>query len=203
MDSAAILQSLLLNETPPEWLNYASQNLDLLLIDQANCEKKAASSAISLLYRNEHDRSYVKQLSRLAREELRHFELVVDQLHRQNVTYARLGPSRYAKQLHGWIRTNNANDRFVDQLLVAAMIEARSCERIEKLLGILDQELEDLYLRLHESEGRHFMVYVEFALKQTTRDVVLERLASLRSSEAELISRPDPDFRFHSGIPKA
>ena len=197
----AIVQSLLQGGTSQRWIDVALQNLPTLLVDQANCEKKAASTAISLLYRNERDTSMMRKLSHLAREELRHFELVVKELDRRGLEYAPLGPSRYAKRLHSWLRTDSIAMRQFDQLLVAAMIEARSCERIFALLSCLPQDLQKLYVRLYESESRHFFVYYNLAEKLAPDEFTEARLFDLRSIEWESINSPDPDMRFHSGIP--
>ena len=201
MNNPAIVQSLLQGPTPQAWVEQAVQHQDVLLVDQANCEKKAASSAIAMMYRNEHDPRYLNQLSRLAREELRHFEIVTTTMRKCGFLYSRLGPSRYAKALHQWVRTSGQVDRFVDQVLVAAMIEARSCERIGALVPALTGLVNELYVRLHESEGRHFHVYFELALTQADETHVLQRLDSLRELELTLIASDDPEFRFHSGIP--
>ncbi|MCY4656174.1 MAG: tRNA-(ms[2]io[6]A)-hydroxylase [Gammaproteobacteria bacterium] len=200
-ESPSIVQSILRGATPNAWVEYAVSHLDILLVDQANCEKKAASSAISLLYRNEHDPRYLRQLSRLAREELKHFELVVKALNEFGIEYQRLGPSRYAKNLHKWIRPSPANHRFLDQLLVAAMIEARSCERIGVLIPHFNGKLLKLYEQLHESEGRHFEIYLEFAAEVCGERELERRLAELREYEALQINSSDSEFRFHSGIP--
>lgn len=203
MNNPAIVQSLLQGPTPRAWVEHASRHQDVLLVDQANCEKKAASSAIAMMYRNEHEPTYLNRLSRLAREELRHFEIVTATMRKCDVAYQRLGPSRYAKGLHQWVRTTTQAERFVDQVLVAAMIEARSCERIGALVPTLDGVVKDLYVRLHESEGRHFYVYLELATSQIDLEQVLWRLESLRELEISLIERDDPIFRFHSGVPDA
>ena len=201
MNNPAVVQSLLRGPTPKAWVEHAVLHQDVLLVDQANCEKKAASSAIAMMYRNEHDPRYLNQLSRLAREELRHFEIVTTTMRKCDFPYRRLGPSRYAKGLHQWVRTTGQVERFVDQVLVAAMIEARSCERIGALVPALNGLVKELYVRLHESEGRHFGVYLELASTQTDETHILQRLDSLCELELALIESEDPDFRFHSGVP--
>ena len=201
MRNPAIVQSFIKRPTPQRWIEYALNHLDVLLVDQANCEKKAASSAISLMYRVEDHVDFLHRLSRLAREELRHFELVIDVIEANGSGYFKLGPSRYAKHLHAWVRADDSAKRLVDQLVVAAMIEARSCERIGTLIPHLKGSVRDLYTRLHESEGRHFEIYLEFAARQSGLDHVLERLDSLRHLDDDLIYGSDEDFRFHSGVP--
>ena len=198
MVSAAI-QSLLLCETPSAWLEEASHQLPVLLIDQANCEKKAAATAVSLLHRSSSDERFSLELSRIAREELKHLELVIKAIKREGISSQHLSAGRYAGALHAWI-SKREPARFIDQLLVCAMIEARSCERIGALLGILDGELRTLYEKLHDAEDRHFEFYVAKA-SALDSDYSEQRLASLCRLDADLISQPDHEFRFHSGVP--
>ena len=202
IDNPAIVQSLLLTPTPIAWVQYAVEHLDILLVDQVNCEKKAASAAVSLLFRNNLEHHQLDQLSRLAREELRHFEMVIKTMQTCGVVYRPLSASRYAKHLHNWIRHEGSNERLLDQLIVAAMIEARSCERIGALLPALSGPISDLYKRLHESEGRHFEVYMEFASSHAGISATLERFESIRTMESQLVQNEDSEFRFHSGLPK-
>ena len=109
--------------TPIEWVQAALRNIDLLLVDHANCEKKAASTAISLLYRYVEETSLLKQLSRLAREELRHFEQVVSVIESRRIEYVQLSASRYASRLHQLIRKKEPY-RMIDTLIVCAIVEA-------------------------------------------------------------------------------
>lgn len=196
---SAAIQSLVLCETPPAWLEEASRQLPVLLIDQANCEKKAAATAVSLLHRSGLDEPFLLELSRIAREELKHLELVMRAIRRQEISNRMLSAGRYAASLHTWI-SKREPARLVDQLLVCAMIEARSCERIGALLEILDGDLRTLYEKLHDAEDRHFEFYVAKAI--TIDSAYSEkRLASLSRLEADLVTQPDPVFRFHSGTP--
>ena len=130
--------------TPREWVQTALSNIDLLLVDHANCEKKAASTAISLLYRYVEETSLLKQLSRLAREELRHFEQVVSVIESRRVEYVQISASRYASRLHQLIRKEEPY-RMIDTLIVCAIVEARSCERFGCLIGNVEPQLSDLY----------------------------------------------------------
>lgn len=198
MVSAAI-QSLLLCETPSTWLEEASHQLPNLLIDQANCEKKAAATAVSLLHRSGADERFSLELSRIAREELKHLELVLKVIKRHGMNTRHLSAGRYARALHEWT-SKREPARLVDQLLVCAMIEARSCERIGALLAILKGDLRTLYEKLHDAEDRHFEFYVARAYALDP-DYCEERLASLSRLDAHLILQPDQEFRFHSGSP--
>lgn len=196
---SATIQSLLLCETPSAWLEEASRQLPVLLIDQANCEKKAAATAVSLLHRSGSDERFSLALSRIAREELKHLELVIKAIKREGLSARHLSAGRYAGALHAWMSKREPG-RFIDQLLVCAMIEARSCERIGALLEILDGDLRALYEKLHDAEDRHFEFYVAKA-SALDSDYCAERLASLCRLDAQLISEPDQEFRFHSGVP--
>lgn len=186
--------------TPHAWIQAAVSNVPTLLIDHANCEKKAASTALNLMYRYVDKTDLLKQLSKLAREELRHFEQVVDLMARRHLPYVHLSPSRYAGELHKLVRKQEPY-RLMDEMLVAAIIEARSCERFQQLSSHLDPELNEFYLSLLKSEARHFNVYMRMAHRYAADEGMQERLQSLLAAERQLIETPDESFRFHSGIP--
>ena len=141
--------------TPEAWLKSAISNADLLLIDHANCEKKAASTAMSLLYRYVEKPRLLQRLSRLAREELRHFEQVARVIEERGIAYRHVSASRYAGALKKMVRSHEPQ-RLVDTLLVASVIEARSCERFALLADVVDVQLAGLYRSLLDSEKRHF-----------------------------------------------
>lgn len=186
--------------TPRAWVDWALLNQDILLIDHANCEKKAASTALNLMYRYVGHHELLNKLSRLAREELRHFEQVIAIMKARGIDYPQLGASRYAAGLRGGVRTSEPG-RLVDTLLVGAIIEARSCERFAALAPELDDELAQFYNSLLKSESRHFMDYLSLARRLSSEEEVAGRLPSLLARERELIESPDAEFRFHSGIP--
>lgn len=165
-----------------------------------NSEKKAAATALNLMYRYvEHD-ELLHMLSKLAREELRHFEQVIALMKKQGVRYPQLSASRYAGELRKSVRKNEPG-RLVDTLLVGAIIEARSCERFACLVTVLDEELGAFYSSLLKSESRHFMHYLKFARKIAAKEEVEVRLALLLERERDLIVGSDLEFRFHSGVP--
>lgn len=171
----------------------------VLLIDHAHCEKKAAGTALSLLYRYVDRPRLLDKLSRLAREELRHFEQVLELMRAEGVEYAHLSASRYAGGLRALVRSGEP-DRLVDTLLVGAIVEARSAERFAGLAERFPDPLGRFYGRLLESEARHFKDYLDLARRyaETPFDGQLE---TLLDRERELIESPDPEFRFHSGVP--
>lgn len=183
--------------TPDAWFSQAADHLDELLIDHANCEKKAAGTALSLLYRYVDRPELLMTLSRLAREELRHFEQVHEFLERRDITYIHLSPSRYAGGLKDMARTEEPG-RLVDILVMGAVVEARSCERFLGLIDVLPADLAAFYEKLLDSEARHFEQYL--ALAERYADGPIEEVvAQMLARDAELITLPDQRFRFHSG----
>lgn len=183
--------------TPQTWIDNALENQDLMLIDHAHCEKKAASTALSLMYRYVDNSGLLNKMSRLAREELRHFEQVLGIMNRRNVVYDHLTPARYAAGLRQAVRAEDPG-RLVDVLIVGAIIEARSCERFAALAPFLDDALSDFYTSLLKSEARHYQDYLKLAV-QANGGPVEDRLAVFLAIEKELIESPDTEFRFHSG----
>jgi tRNA-(ms[2]io[6]A)-hydroxylase len=184
--------------TPQLWIDNALANPELLLIDHANCEKKAASTALNLMYRYVDNFDLLNKMSRLAREELRHFEQVIAIMKRRNIDYRQITASRYAVKLREAVRPNDP-DKLVDILIVGALIEARSCERFARLAPHLDEELKKFYVSLLRSEGRHFKDYLKLAETVASQQAVSERLAVFLAIEKQLIESPDSEFRFHSG----
>ena len=183
--------------TPDAWLDNALARLPTLLIDHANCEKKAAGTALGLLYRYVDKPPLLRKLSRLAREELRHFEQVLELMAGQGVDYIHLPPGRYASSLHR-LTSRQEPQRLVDSLLVGAIIEARSCERFQRLSEVAPAPLEGFYARLLESEARHFLDYLKLAERYADTPLT-PRLERFLAAEAALVTDPDSTFRFHSG----
>jgi tRNA 2-(methylsulfanyl)-N6-isopentenyladenosine37 hydroxylase len=187
--------------TPQAWVNKALDNLPTLLIDHAQCEKKAAATAMSLMHKHLHRPELLKKMSQLAREELLHFEQVVNLLQARGIAYENLSPARYAEGLRKAMRTSEEG-RFIDLLIIGAIIEARSCERFVALIPHLDQELAKYYRSLVKSEARHFEDYLMLA-ELYSSEPITERVVQLLQVEQELIESPDAQFRFHSGTPAA
>ena len=184
--------------TPEAWLKSAISNADLLLIDHANCEKKAASTAMSLLYRYVEKPRLLQRLSRLAREELRHFEQVARVIEERGIAYRHVSASRYAGALKKMVRSHEPQ-RLVDTLLVASVIEARSCERFALLADVVDVQLAGLYRSLLDSEKRHFDVYRQLALEYGDEKDVRAHIDVILEEENNFITTVDQEFRFHSG----
>ena len=184
--------------TPDRWVENALENQSLMLIDHANCEKKAASTALSLINRYTDNFDLLNKMSRLAREEMRHFEQVIALMKRRNIAYEHVSASRYAAGLRELVRTKDPH-KLVDVLIIGAFIEARSCERFAKLAPYLDAELEAFYQSLLKSEARHYQDYLRLA-KTVAGDISIEgRIAEIAQRERELVEQPDSEFRFHSG----
>ena len=194
-----LASSILLAPTPPAWVEAAASRWPELLLDHANCEKKAASTALALMFAYAEDRPLALALSRLAREELRHFAQVTRVMTALGVPFARQRPGRYAHGLRALLRTADPG-RKLDLLLISALIEARSAERFALLVPRLSPPLAHLYAELAASEARHFELYVGFA-KSAAPEQWAERLQGLGAREAELATAPDRTLRFHSGPP--
>ncbi len=188
--------------TPDEWVDEACRRIPELLLDHANCELKAASTALGFLYRYPDRTDLAQRMSRLAREELRHFEQVRSIMQDMNVLFDRLTASRYAGGLRTAVRDDEPH-KLLDLLLVGALIEARSCERFAKLAPHLPSKLGKFYNGLLASEARHFEHYIALAKTEceVSDDDIEARLTELKQLEANLITEPDPQFRFHSGTP--
>ena len=189
--------------TPEAWINEAGIRLPELLLDHANCELKAASTALGFIYRYPERAALASRMSRLAREELRHFEQVRKIMEERSIPFEHVSASRYAGSLRDAVRKNEP-DRLLDLLLVGALIEARSCERFAALVPHLPDDLSRFYAGLLDSEARHFEHYLDFAKSECDldNDAFDKRLNEFKALEAELISTPDEQFRFHSGTPK-
>jgi tRNA-(ms[2]io[6]A)-hydroxylase len=186
--------------TPPAWVDAAVADLPALLVDHANCEKKAASTALALIFSYPEDRTLAVALSRLAREELKHFEQVERLMKKLEVSHVRMKPGRYASELRKLVRTHDPK-RKLDLMIVHALIEARSCERFRLLSARLPEEVRELYAQLERSEARHFETYLDFAAREFDAEEIEARLDVIAAREAELATSADRELRFHSGPP--
>ena len=192
------IQAFLPCATPDQWLENALDNQALMLIDHANCEKKAASTALNLIYRYTDNFELLNKMSRLAREEMRHFEQVIAIMKRRNIAYQHISASRYAAGMREQARANDPG-KLVDMLVIGAFIEARSCERFARLAPYLDDELKAFYTSLLKSEGRHYQDYLKLAKKAAGDQGIEDRIALFAECEQRLIEQADTEFRFHSG----
>ena len=184
--------------TSPRWLAQVDAGLEDVLVDHAHCEKKAAGVAMNLLFSYVDHAELARAMTEIVVEELEHFRLVLDLLERRGIPFRKLQPSSYGQRLHERIRREEPG-KAVDRLLVAGLIEARSCERFSRLADhVSDPELRDFYRGLFESEARHHATYVRLACDFAPEDAVRDRLRWLAGEEAAIIAEGDPFPRMHS-----
>ncbi|MDB9949284.1 tRNA isopentenyl-2-thiomethyl-A-37 hydroxylase MiaE [Porticoccaceae bacterium] len=198
MSALTDIQAFLPCATPDRWIENALENQSLMLIDHANCEKKAASTALSLINRYTYNFELLNKMSRLAREEMRHFEQVIAMMKRRKIPYEHVSASRYAAGLRDLVRRDDPA-KLIDVLIIGAFIEARSCERFALLAPHLDAELETFYLSLLKSEARHYQDYLTLAKTVAGEESIEDRIDLVAQRERELIESADTQFRFHSG----
>nr|WP_105243955.1 tRNA-(ms[2]io[6]A)-hydroxylase [Psychrobacter sp. Marseille-P5312] len=186
--------------TTPDWVAAAIADLPLIIQDHANCEKKAAGTAMNLLFRYEFSYDLQRKLAQLIREEMLHYEQVLGIMNERGQEWRYLSAGRYAKGMLKHKRTYEPA-AMIDVLIIGAFIEARSCERFAALAEVInDERLAKYYRYLLKSESRHFEDYLALAQSLST-EAIDERVAFFREVEAELITSPDAELRFHSGSP--
>ena len=199
MDFMQAIRDFLGCSTPQAWIDEAIKDIPLLLQDHANCEKKAASTAMNLLFRYNDKQDLQEWLAQLAREELLHYEQVMEIMTKRGLRYTPITNARYAGSLRKHVRTYEPQ-HLIDILIIGAFVEARSCERFAAIAPFLDEELKRFYTFLLKSEARHFEYYLSLA-ERYSPEPITERIAFFRDKEAELILAPDTEIRFHSGVP--
>ena len=194
--------------TPQAWLDEALNHLDILMQDHANCEKKAAGTAMNLMFRYSFFTELQVKLAQLVREEMLHYEQVLDFMKKRGQEWQGLSAGRYAGALRKEIRTYEP-EALIDVLVIGAFVEARSCERFYALAPLVDDELGRYYRYLLKSESRHYEDYLALALDvaktaklKNPEEDIQARIEHIRKVEAELIATPDDLFRFHSGVPQ-
>lgn len=186
------------SSTPERWLQQVDQNLPEILIDHAHCEQKAASTAMDLMFDYVQHDDLCDCMSEIVREELEHFQMVRQLLKRRGIRFLGLKPGTYGRKLKELVRKLEPG-RAVDRLLIASLIEARSCERFAMLRDHLqDEELKAFYGGLFESEARHHATYVRLAELFASREEVEFRLQQLATEEAAIISEGCELPRVHS-----
>lgn len=185
-------------ETSPRWLSQVDDDLPSILIDHAHCEKKAAGTALNLIFHYVENRELCREMAYIVNEELEHFGMVLDLLAARGIRFRRLKPSSYGRKLNDLVRKQEPQ-KAVDRLLVAGLIEARSCERFHKLSEhVKDAELAAFYRGLFESEARHHTTYTRLAKDFAPEDVVMARLDELATAEAAIIDSGEALARMHS-----
>ena len=194
-------------DTPQAWLDEALNHLELLMQDHANCEKKAAGTAMNLMFRYSFFTDLQVKLAQLVREEMLHYEQVLELMNKRGQEWKALSAGRYAGELRKEIRTYEP-EALIDVLVIGAFVEARSCERFYALAPHVDEELGKYYRYLLKSESRHFEDYLALAKDVATtskmknpEEDIQSRIAHIREVEKQLILASDDTFRFHSGVP--
>lgn len=185
--------------TPDVWIQEALKQEEILLQNHCYLEQCAARNAIQLMFRCPDRPDVLSRMSKLAREELRHFEKVHELLTKRGYVYRILKPSRYAGMLNAEIRKTNPS-QLIDSLIVGAYIEARSCERFAVLAPHMDEEISTFFRSLLKSEARHFKDYLTLA-QNHSNEAIDERVAFFGAIERNAIESKDEQFRFHSGMP--
>lgn len=184
--------------SPDRWFSHVREHLDELLIDHAHCEKKAAGTAMNLLFAYVENEDLCREMTEIVEEELSHFHMVLKILKERGIAWRKIKPSDYGRKLNDLVRKQEPH-KAVDRLLVAAIIEARSCERFGILREQLaDKELAGFYDSLFESEARHHTTYVRLAKDFLPEEEVRTRLVELAEAEARIVAEGEPLPRMHS-----
>jgi tRNA-(ms[2]io[6]A)-hydroxylase len=186
------------SQTSARWLAQVDSDLESILIDHAHCEKKAAGTALNLIFAYVEDVELCREMAFIVNEELEHFQMVLDLLDRRGIRFRRLTPSSYGRELNDLVRKQEPQ-KAADRLLIAGLIEARSCERFHVLAEhVKDAELAEFYRGLFESEARHHTTYTRLAKHFAPEDVIMARLEELAAAEAAIIDRGEERPRMHS-----
>lgn len=186
------------SKTKERWLQQVDENLPEVLIDHAHCEKKAAGTALNLIFAYVENEELCREMTEIVNEELEHFHMVLDLLKRREIPFKRLKPSAYGRMLNDLVRKQEPQ-RAVDRLLVAGLIEARSCERFQSLAEhVEDAELSEFYQSLFESEARHHSTYTRLAYHFASKEEVAARLEELYAAEAQILEEGEAMPRMHS-----
>jgi len=184
--------------TSQAWIEQALANLDTILLDHSHCERKAAGVALNLMFRYPSSTQLVRTLTAIAQEELQHFEQVNQILEKRNIRLASLSPPPYGAGLRTQIQPQEPQ-RMLDALLVSALIEARSHERLGLLASHCPEpDLAKFYRGLMASEARHYGAYWVLAMTYYEREQVNHRLEELSCIESELLATLHPEPRIHS-----
>lgn len=186
-DAKAILRLQL--PTDPRWVNLAEKSLEEILTDHAYCEQKAATSCISLIQRYNEKEELVSALAPIVTEEWGHFRLVLAELQKRGLRLGRQRKDVYVNALGDFCQKGGSQEgRFLDQLLMMAMIEARSCERFKRLSeGLNDEYLRKFYRRFMESEAGHYTLFISLAETYVDKEKVAARWGQWLTRETEVM----------------
>jgi tRNA 2-(methylsulfanyl)-N6-isopentenyladenosine37 hydroxylase len=177
--------------TDPRWVDLAGKSLEDILTDHAFCEQKAATTCITLIQRYSDKEKLVNELSPIVTEEWGHFRLVLAELHKRGMKLGKQRKDAYVNQLLTFqAKGGHWEDRFLDQLLTMALIEARSCERFKRLSeGLDDRYLKSFYRRFMESEAGHYTLFIELSETYLPKDKVRRRWKEWLKFEAEVMQQ--------------
>ena len=175
--------------TDPRWVDLAAIQLDEILTDHAYCEQKAATTCISLITKNPEKELLVEELSPIVTEEWGHFRMVLAELKKRNLKLGRQRKDMYVNQLLQFQKKDGSpSERFLDQMLIMALIEARSCERFKRLSeGLEDEYMRNFYRRFMESEAGHYTLFITLAEHYIDKKVVRERWSEWLVYEKDLM----------------
>lgn len=186
-------------ETETSWVEIAKSGLKQVLTDHAFAEQKAASNAVSIIINYSEETELVQAMSEIAIEEMEHFKMVHDFMVARGMVLGREQKNDYAKHLHSYFpKTNDRTDALIQRLLIAALIEARSCERFKVFSeNIEDEELGQFYRDLMVSEANHYTVFLGFARKYQDRKIVDQKWDGLLAYEAQFMRNRGTTARVH------
>lgn len=191
------------SRTPPTWAPQALKDPNALLADQAYLEKKAANNALEFLNlwsSGEAPDRWLSSVAAIAKDETQHLALVLRLLEKRGGTLPRTHKNPYALALQQLVRKGRGPEELADRLLVSALIEARSCERFERLAEASeDAELSRFFASLVKSENGHYRIFIEMAKKIVAGEKVSARWRQLAEKEGEIIEAQPPGPRVHSG----
>ncbi len=175
--------------TDPRWVNLAEIKMEEILTDHAYCEQKAATTCISLIQKNPEKTLLVEELSPIVTEEWGHFRMVLSELKKRNLPLGRQRKDIYVNKLIDFqIKGGSPTERFLDQMLIMALIEARSCERFKRLSeGLEDEYMRKFYRKFMESEAGHYTLFITLAEHYIDKKIVRNRWAQWLAFEKELM----------------
>ncbi|MDQ6815307.1 MAG: tRNA-(ms[2]io[6]A)-hydroxylase [Bacteroidota bacterium] len=179
--------------TDPRWVDLANISLEEILTDHAYCEQKAATSCISLIQRYSEKEKLVTELAPIVTEEWGHFRLVLAELKKRKFVLGKQRKDEYVNKLMPFQKKGGSDDeRFLDKLLIFALIEARSCERFKRLSeGLNDDYLSSFYRRFMESEAGHYTLFIELAETYIDKEQVRKRWQQWLEHEAKVMKELD------------
>ena len=176
--------------TDPRWVNIADHSIEDILVDHAYCEQKAATNCISIIINFPEKKEVVRQLSPIVTEEWGHFRMVMDELDKRQLVFGQKRKDDYVKLLSKLIITGgDRENQLVERLLLAALIEARSCERFKLLSeNLKDEGLREFYRKLMISEAGHYKLFIDLAKQFWSEEKVKSKFEYYLEEEAKILA---------------